>query len=292
MTVPDLSVVVIGHRNERTLEDAVASVVAAAAEHAVEVVVATSGSGSGVDQVRARFPQVRTEHSTERLLPGAARNVGIRCTEGRHVAFLEGDCLASPGWVERRLAAHREGRIAVAGSVGLAGPRTPWGLAAWLLSYHHRLPGLSSGVVEASDPRAHGLSIRRDVIEAAGHFDTRLRIGEDTLMAVAIGTAGHEIWFAPDVTTEIRSPGGPAALVIDEFRRGHRQAEAQPELEARGLPRLAAPSWHAVRRSVGLAGRLGQQAGGVTGAELRRVRPFLFAGALARAAGRKTSRLS
>ena len=49
--------------------------------------------------VRHRYPTQRVVESTERLLPGGARNVGIANTDGTFVAFLAADCIAEPGWI-------------------------------------------------------------------------------------------------------------------------------------------------------------------------------------------------
>ncbi len=219
---PDISVVVMGYRNETTIADAVRSVLDQEADARVEVVVVTSGGDESGNVVRHRFPTVAVIESEERLMPGGARNVGLEAARGEVVAFLAADCRAEPGWVHARLAAHRAGHPVVAGAVTAA---LPAGAVAWgshLALYCGRLPGRRRGPVCFPDPAAHGSSFDRDVLERVGPFDAALRIGEDTDFTRRLADADIPVWFEPSVRTAHRGPGRVGELIADHCERGRR----------------------------------------------------------------------
>ena len=57
------------------------------------------------------------------------------------IAFLEGDCIARPGWIRNRVAAHRAGHEAVASTVAVANPEKAAARATAFLCYENRLEG-------------------------------------------------------------------------------------------------------------------------------------------------------
>jgi GT2 family glycosyltransferase len=224
---PVLSVVVVGYRNEGTIVRAVGSVLDQRAADRIELIVVTSGGDRSAELVRRRFPEVVVIERRQRLLPGAGRNVGLASTRAPVVAFLEGDCLAEPGWVAARLALHGERRRAVASAITNGGPRTPAGWAAHYLTFSGRLPGRGAGVVIPPDPAAHGLSVPRDELLAIGGFREDLRVGEDTEAARRLHERGVEILFHPSVRTAHLGPRWTLGMLGDQFRRGARRSRAE-----------------------------------------------------------------
>lgn len=261
-TVPALSVVVMGYRNEATIVEAVRSVVTQQASEPFEVVVVTSGPDGAGDAVRATFPDLAVVASPDRLLPGAARNVGVATSRGPVVAFLAADCLAEPGWVQARLEAHRSGHPVVAGAMTAAPPLRPAALASHLALYCHRLPGRPAGPVAPGDPAAHGLSFQRSVLARLGPFDPHLRVGEDTDAARRLARLGVPIWFEPRVRTAHRGPATTPALLADQLRRGRLAVRASPAPRPRHRARLTAGlpvvTTLAVAATVGAAWRHGR----------------------------------
>ena len=214
-----MSIVVMAYRNENTIVRAVRSVVDQADDD-VEVLVVTSGGGDTASLVGSAFPDVVVVESPERLLPGATRNRGVEASRGTVVAFLEGDCLAEPGWVERRRQLHDAGHAVVACAVTNGHRRSG---AAWGFhfgTYADRLGGRRAGWVPADDGAAHGCSFERSVLERIGPFDESMRIGEDTEASAAVGRTGTLIWYEPSVRTKHWGPSTTRALVADCYRRG------------------------------------------------------------------------
>jgi GT2 family glycosyltransferase len=253
---PALSVVVMGYRDGPTIVRAVASVVEQAGSD-VEVVVVTSGGDDSAARVRAAYPGVVVIESAARLLPGAARNVGIDATVGRVVAFLEGDCVAEPGWVAQRRRRHDEGHAIVASAVtnGEAQRLAAWGFHFGV--FGHRQSGRAAGEIAATDPGAHGCSFDRTVLEQVGGFPPDVRIGEDTITAHRLAARGLRAWYEPAVRTRHWGPRTTRGLLQDRFRRGGRRASVRGPV---------APTWtgvlgHWARASRGSLPRYGRDAG-------------------------------
>ena len=220
MTAPELSVVVMGYRNEDTVVDAVRSVVDQIGDERVEVVVVTSGGDDSARRVHEAFPGLPVLDSPTRLLPGGARNAGVAATTGELVAFLAADCNAEPGWLAGRLTAHRAGHDAVAAAVVPSGRRTSAACASHFLLFPARLPGRAAGDLPGFDDGGHGLSLRRSLLERLGPFDEEARIGEDTIVLRHLSKTGTPIWFDHAVRNGHPAPATLRALLHDSARRG------------------------------------------------------------------------
>ena len=258
-----LSVVVLAYRNRATVARAVTSLVVQRCAEPFEVVVVASGGDGSADVVREQFPAVTVVDSTERLLPGGARNAGVHAALGELVAFLAADSIATPGWVAARLAAHRAGYQAV-GCALTPGP--PVTAAAWAIHFDmvcRRLPGRPAGVVAPDDPAAHGLSYSRELLARLGPFDDEVLIGEDTETARRIGELGVEIWFAPDAVTAHGGPRTVAGMVREARRRAAAYSRYAPRRPGAATTRADAvrafvPTWwRGVRRRTALSWRNG-----------------------------------
>ncbi|MGQ0430896.1 MAG: polysaccharide deacetylase family protein [Microthrixaceae bacterium] len=215
---PTMTVVVMGYRDEATIERAVRSVVEQASPEPFEVVVVTSGGDRSAAIVRARFPELRVIDSPVRLLPGGARNAGIEATDAELVAFLAADCIALPGWVARRVEHHRHGRAAVASAVIAGANDGIIGQAGAFLLFPGRMPGHPEG--PATHSQSFGLSYARSLLDDLGPFDASLRTGEDSLMMARMARLGTQPWFDPAIQTAHPGPVTVRALLGDQFRRG------------------------------------------------------------------------
>jgi glycosyltransferase involved in cell wall biosynthesis len=209
---PRLSVVVMSLDSEPGVVEAVRSIVEQGQES--ELVVVNSGGGDPSDRLRAAGFDVPVVNRTEHLMPGGARNLGIRSTRGRYVAFLAADCLAEPGWVAGRLRHHAAGVDAVATAITNPSPRSAASTAYHLLLYHTRRPE-----APAEGRKLFGLSYDRRLFERFGLFPEDIRFGEDALFNALIAD-GQRVEWAPEVRTAHRHPRTVRALVRDLFGRG------------------------------------------------------------------------
>lgn len=229
--IPDLACIVLGVNDQPGLVAAVRSVVMESPRP--EVVVVNSGGGdprSGL--LRAGF-DVPVINAPGRLYPGAARNRGIAGTSAPFVAFLAGDDLAEPGWVEARLRLHRNGVTAVAAALVNAYRWNPFALASFLLLYHRRME-----TTPAPARLLYGVSYDRRLFAEYGLFREDLRAGEDSEFNGRL-PVGSIAWGG-SVRTATRRPRNPASLVFDQARRGNRMARALRDLHGSSQGALAA----------------------------------------------------
>ena len=282
MTAPELSVIVMGYRDEATIVEAVGSVLSQVDDASIEVVVVTSGGDRSAARVRAAHPEVLVIESPSRLLPGGARNVGVAATTGEFVAFLAADCRAESGWVAGRLGAHRAGYDAVGSAVSLVGRRTGAAWASHYLLFPSRLPGRSAGPLPPRDDGGHGLSLRRSLLERLGRFDESTRIGEDTLITRRLADWGIPVWYEPTVRAGHPAPPSLAGLLREQADRGARRARSGSYLHPRGgdARLVAVAAVHLVWRLRWAFRRVWDLAPGDRG-RLVLVAPWMVAGATA-----------
>jgi peptidoglycan/xylan/chitin deacetylase (PgdA/CDA1 family)/GT2 family glycosyltransferase len=234
---PVLSAIVFGYHNEATILQAVSSLVQQDFDEPFEVVVATSGGDRTGELVRENFPGIRVMESQVRLMPGGARNLGMKFARGEIIAFLEADCIARPDWIRNRIAAHREGHDAVAGSVAVANPESAAARATAFLCFDNRLEGSPQG--PAGSPRSYHLSFSRELLNRAGPFDEALRVEEDTLMVERLSELGVGAWFEPSVCIEHVGPTRLRALLKEQAARGRRQARSDVLIRPPGSSRIS-----------------------------------------------------
>lgn len=275
----------MGYRNEATIVDSIRSVLEQQADAPFEVVVITSGGDRSGEVVRRLFPSLPLVESPRRLLPGAARNEGVRVSKGEYVAFLAADCLAEPGWASARIRAHRASHRATAGAVTNARPDRPWAWASLYLNYRERLSTRPARVVAWPDPTAHSLSIERSLLDELGGFDETLPIGEDTLVARRLAEQGVPVWFEPQAVLAHIGPTSTAQFLQDQYRRGARFARENAVAPPGGRSRCRLLAFETVRftRAVRSSMRAGWRH------DRRRALlafPWMVAGALALRLGR------
>lgn len=240
---PALAVVVIGLGAPRELVDAVRSL--QTQDTRAEIVVVNSHGGDASRLLSGFGIDVPVHERPERLYVGAARNIGIEKTNAPFVAFLAGDCLASPGWVTERLRLHREGARAVASAVlpDRGDSRIAW--AHQLLLFPRRLPGLPP-----NDALRYGASFDRRLFKEVGLFDESLRTGEDTEFVERL--AEPPLW-APGVVTLHRNARNVGELLKDQFARGRRYYTAMRRLRRSRATTLVKQTLREPRRAKALA---------------------------------------
>lgn len=119
----DLSIIVVTYNSGAIVIDCLASVFAACAGLAAEVIVVDNCSQDGTpERVRARFPQVQLIANADNRGFAAANNVGLAAASGRYLLLLNPDVIVEPGALKTMLAYLDAQR-----TVGIVGPRTTTG---------------------------------------------------------------------------------------------------------------------------------------------------------------------
>jgi hypothetical protein len=229
---PRLACIVLAHGAARSLCEAIASVLAQDVE--AELVVVHSGGAAP-----KLPPAVALVHSSPLLLPGAARNRGVAATTAPLVSFLAADCVALPGWAAGRVREHVAGADAVADVLEPPQARAP--RAAWLLQHRRR-----AARTPASLRLPLGLSYRRELLEAAGPFDERLRQGEDSELNARLLALGAHVAYPTDVRTSHAYPSTARGVLADARARGARRVAAEHALSGADRPRILREALHIV----------------------------------------------
>lgn len=246
-----MSVLITCHNDERTIKQAVLSVVAQTAfDRVVEVIVVNDGSEDGsqtlLQRMAATTPKLRIIETTN-AGAAAARNAGLRNVHGDFIAILDGDDYWTPEKLASQLPAFSRGA-----NIGLVygdfidftrddaadgqlitvrrfDPTSPHQLRDYFL---HDGPIMPSTLI-----------IRREVIDDVGLFDESLLICEDTEFCLRIAERWRFCYVRGAFTCKRRHPGRISsridgylpnnAVLTEQFAARH------PELRALADRRMA-----------------------------------------------------
>lgn len=191
---PAASVVIPAFNARDLIGQALESLYAQELDAPFEIIVVASGGDDCADYLREHHSSVRVHHSSDRILPGPARNTGVQMASGEVIAFASADTRAEPRWLLERLRLHRAGCDLVGGSILNGTPKSWIGTAGYLMEYSALLP--VEALLRQQDV-AHALSFRRSVFELVGEYPEDIATGEDTIFNQRCLTAGLRIAFAP-----------------------------------------------------------------------------------------------
>lgn len=191
------SVVIPAYNAAATIRQTLTALGAQDCTDAYEVIVVDS-SNDGTDRiVQEQFPWVRLLHRSQQTDPGTARNVGIARAQGEVIACLDADCIPSPDWLTRMLAAQQAGHLVVGGAVENGNPESLVAWAGYMGEFREFLPVGSPRMV-THIPTCN-ISYHRSIFERYGGFPTRFYPQEDLLYHWRLAHYGVGIWFDPSI---------------------------------------------------------------------------------------------
>ena len=100
-TGPTASVIIPAYESHTTVAATLGPLLDQARAIGAEVIVVDSSPGPQTADVVERFSEVRLERSAQRLLPHAARNLGVELAKGQILVFTDPDCIPAEGWLGR-----------------------------------------------------------------------------------------------------------------------------------------------------------------------------------------------
>ncbi len=192
-----LSIVIPSYNSRKWIDRCLMSLQYQVARDDVEVLVVDSSEDDPTDTILRAYPFVRVIHLEQRAYPGTARTVGIQHARGRVIAFLDTDCKAGEGWVERIIEEHKCGRHVVGGPVANGTPYSSVGTAEYLLEFSELVPAMPEGPVRFI-PTCN-LSFKRSVFDRIGKLEDTIK-GSDALFCRKITQLGEPIYFKHDIT--------------------------------------------------------------------------------------------
>ena len=226
-TNPRVSVVLPAYFSDGSIAQCLEAIEAQTFQDFEVVVVNSSPETRTRDIVTSRFPRVIFEQSATRLLPHAARNVGVSLARGDLLVFTDPDCLPHPEWLESLVHASTAGWPVVQGSVEpkkgsyiergvhlckrfalLKGvpPYTPWIVSTLNVCYS------------------------RKAWQAAGPLDGDLFCG-DALLGWRAAAQGYPARFEPDAVIESIHDATFGGLIRERYARGREFAAARANYE-------------------------------------------------------------
>lgn len=186
-----------------------------------EVVVVDNGSRDDAAAVvagRAGAVVVRESWANR----GLARNRGVGIARADLIAFTDGDCLASPGWLAALVRCLEHAPV-VAGPVHLdtGAPPTRCERLELLWRFAQEEHVRASGWAASAN-----LGIRRDAFAAIGGFDPRYEhIGEDVDLCLRASAAGYRLAFCPEAAIHHAAETELGPILRRAFRHGFSSAQ-------------------------------------------------------------------
>ena len=229
----EICVVVISLHSDVRSVRAVRSVLSQSVE--TEIVVVNSGSGSLAPALQDMLDRICLVECEQPLLPGGARNLGIKHSKARIVAFLACDCMASENWLEQRVLAHKSGNMTVSSLVrpmpGIDGSVADSSWASYWASHFRRMP-------ETPEFAAlrYSLSYDRSIFEKLGLFREDLLKGEDTQFNQLVLQRYAKPFRSNDIVILHDYPQTAWSAITDMFTRA--RAGGKYQLEESGVPIL------------------------------------------------------
>ena len=234
----DLSVIVVSFNTREILRACLQRLFDVSEGVRLQVIVVDNASrDQSADMVAADFPEILLIRSNTNLGFAAANNLGFRQAVGQHVLLLNPDALLEPGSLQRALqymAADPQIGMGGARLLDQTGQQQPSArMFPSLLNEALVLSGLAarfpqsrffgrfdrtwddSGQAVAVDwvPGAFAL-MRRDALEAVGHFDERFFLYyEEVDMCRRFHERGWKIVYWPDVV--VRHWGGESSKTVE-----------------------------------------------------------------------------
>jgi glycosyltransferase involved in cell wall biosynthesis len=235
VTNSEICTIVMSYLAQPSARDAVLSLLAQ--DRPGEIVVVNSGGPSLEPVLGDLCERVLLVETSSRLLPGGARNVGIRLSAAPIVSFLAADCLAVDGWYAERLASHHDGHETVASALRPApkdGVIAPAAMASYWATHWLRMPETPREMVSP-----YGLSYTRQLLDRFGPFREDLLVSEDSMYNSPIAEAGFPPHWNPKLVTLHAYPHRIWQAWRDQFKRGYRLGKYRRKHLNLGLARMA-----------------------------------------------------
>ena len=156
--------------------------------------------------------------------PAGARNAGLSVACTAIVAFVDSDCVPTPGWLPPLLAYFRDPLTAAAAPrvVGADGGAAGSGTRGEIVTRYARARnpldrGPRAAAVRPLSPvpfvPSVALLVRRDLTEGSELFDPRLRGGEDVDLVWRLVEAGWDVHYVPESAVVHDGPDRVAPLL-------------------------------------------------------------------------------
>ncbi|MFB0563129.1 MAG: glycosyltransferase family 2 protein [Candidatus Lokiarchaeia archaeon] len=204
-----LSVVILTFNRKDHVLDCVRSVMRQNFDGDYEVIVIDNWSEDGsFEELKSKFSgfsNFKIVRPSERIGIAAARNYGLQISDGRIVAFIDDDCIATKSWLKEINSAFEDETV---GCVGGKITLLMWGIGkpSWLGKDIYGILGITSWGEKNKDiyfPIGGNLAIRKDLALNIGGFKEQLGphgvkvFGEEISISNRVRGSGYRVFYAP-----------------------------------------------------------------------------------------------
>lgn len=222
-----ISIVLPAYYSHRTIGGCLSAIAAQTVQDFEVIVVNSSPEDDTRRVVAARLPTAVFHQSPIRLLPHAARNVGVSLSRGNLIVFTDPDCAPDSKWLEELVIVHREGWAVVQGSVDRQH-------SGWMergihlckrFSLLKELPPYSLWIVSSVN-----VLYSRAAWEASGPMDGA-RFSGDALLGWQAAARGFRGRFAPRALVRDQHGQTFLGLTKERYTRGRDFARLRADYE-------------------------------------------------------------
>ncbi|MCB0289915.1 MAG: glycosyltransferase family 2 protein [Calditrichaeota bacterium] len=215
---PFVSVVIPSYNSSIYISQCLEAIRAQQTRYTYEVIMVDSSSDRTEQIVARDFPEVRLVHLDRQTFTGMARNIGVEYARGEIVLFIDTDCIAPPGWIEKMCNAIQSS--ATRGICGSLENGTPWsitGSVGYYLEFFRFLP--SRGKPYETFFLVGGNSgFRKTVFDNIRFLNTN--IGDDVAFSQELKTQGSKLMFFPDIPVRHLNKSGLRRMLNYQHKLG------------------------------------------------------------------------
>ena len=180
------------------------------------VVVDSSPNGRVEEIVTKKFPQITYIHFEKRLLPHAARNLGVQKASSELLVFTDPDIYAPPDWLDNLVEAHRQyGGVIIGSLTNHTNSWLDWGIH--LGKFDSFLPGAEACPLGFC-ATANMLCSRSD-FEKVGGFENDEMLG-DLLISWMFAKNRIPIFLAPQALVKHHHTQSYSSFLRERYIRG------------------------------------------------------------------------
>jgi glycosyltransferase involved in cell wall biosynthesis len=214
-----------------------------------EIIVVDSSSDETPQLIRRDFPQVHLIHLPQQTDPALARNIGAQQAQGKILAFIDADCIASPDWLGKLYATLQSGYEAVGGAIANGNGKTLASWAGYFCEFREFLPGDIPR--DVNNLTLGNAAYRRESFLALGGFPTGYFPQEDQVFHRLFGERGMKIRYDPRITVAHHHRSQARAFLQHQSRIGRANAQVLKKIDLSGS-NLARHPWLALLAMPGL----------------------------------------
>ena len=199
---PFFSVILNTYNAKKTIKNTVSSILNQSFQN-FELIVVDDNSTDGTVELLKKYLidcKVKLKLITLKVNSGIAhsRNVGVNMANGKYVAFIDSDCIATKEWLQSILekVSLTDRNVAGIGGKILNGIDSWIGNAGYFSEFYGCFDEKSR--FTRMSPTAN-LCLKKDVLDKVGYFDESLRTSQDTDLCWRIVKNGYKILYDSDI---------------------------------------------------------------------------------------------